>query len=235
VNSPKIEYVWRIMQPIYTSGYDEVVLKFSDRKTLPIIEECTNLLIGFEIIKVDENQVIIKSVSKNLDEEFHTILRRVFLIVKQMLDIIYEIFREKNRKRFEEIYTLEQTVNKYTIFLKRIINRQGYKYHHYTYQIVTFLELAANHLEYMRRYFSKEKKATFDKEVLKELFKLKNFSDEVYELYYNYSDEKFRWIAEEQPHFIYFKKIKDITIKENLVAFSEYFVQIARISVALNL
>ena len=55
----------------------------------------------------------------------------------------------------------------------------------------------------------------------------------MYDLYYNYSAEKFVWIAEAQPHFKWFEKINDPQIKFNLKAMAEYLVQMARQIVAL--
>src|SRR3989338_11493336 len=49
--SPTIEYVWRVIQPAYSSGYDDVTIKFEDAKSLKIIERCVNDLIGFEIVE----------------------------------------------------------------------------------------------------------------------------------------------------------------------------------------
>ncbi len=235
VLSPTIEVIWRVLQPAYTSGYDEVKITYTDKKTLRVLEGCLQNLIGFEIVQTGNNYVVVKSVSKQLDEEFPDLLRRTFLVMKQMSELMKEVFEKKDKTRLAEIRPLEFTVNKYTMFLKRIINRTGYKYPHYVYLIVTFLELASNHLEYIRKYYELHPRAIMEKEAANEYCKVHDLVNKTYDLHYNYSDEKFRWIAEEQPHFHWFKKIKDFDIKFNLKCMTEYLVQISRQIAALHL
>jgi len=234
ITSPTIEVVWRVVQPVYTSGYDEVKINFKDKKALKIIEDCMQNLIGFEIVETAPNHVIVKSVSKQLDEEFPSILRRTWLIYKQMADVAKDIFDKKEKSRLAEIRPLELTINKYTMFLKRVINRTGYKYPHYVYLIVSFLELAANHFEYIRKYYELNQRAKIENVAASDFKKLHDLIGKVYELYFDYSDEKFRWIAEAQPHFFWFKNIKDFNIRFNFKSMSEYLVQIARQIQALH-
>ncbi len=224
--------VWRSIQPTYTSGYDEVKIKFKDEKALQLIENDINNLIGFEIVETRKDFVIVKSVSKQLDEEFPTILRRVFFILKNMMETTEQSL--KNRSKFKEIKSLENTINRYTMFLKRIINRRGYKYPHYMYLLVTFLELTANHLDYIRRDFKNNPKKKIIEQEIKDFNKILEFNNKIYDLYYNYNDEKFNNIAEELPHFKWFDKIKDPEIKFNFKAITEYLVQISRQIKALN-
>lgn len=232
--SPTIEYIWRVIQPVYSSGYDEVTIKFKDIKALKIIERCVNDLIGFEIVETAPDYIKLKTISKHLDEEFSTILRRTFFILKQMADLLQEGFTQKDKKLFEGIQPLELTINKYTLFLKRIINRSGYKYPHYMYTLIFFLELAANHIEYIRRYYGRNKNSIIEQESIKESKRLVDLTSRTIELYYEFSLEKFQWIAEAQPHFFWFEKIKDPDIRFNFKALAEYLVQMARQIVAMH-
>ncbi len=232
--SPTIEYVWRVIQPVYSSGYDEVTITYTDQKALKIIERCIDGLIGFEIVETSSRYVKAKAISKNLDEEFSTILRRSFFILKQMVDLLQEGFIQKEKKLFEGIRPLELTLNKYTLFLKRIINRSGYKYPHYMYTLIFFLELTANHIEYIRRYYEFHHSATIEPESLQETKRLVELTSRTIELYYEFSLEKFRWIAQAQPHFFWFEKIKDPDIRFNFKAMAEYLVQMARQIVAMH-
>ncbi len=226
--SPTEMVVWRSIQPTYTSGYDEVKINFKERKTLKIIDRFINNLIGFEIVDTSKDFVIVKSVSKNLDEEFSTILRRVFFILENMMETTKIAFEKKNKNQLEEIETLENTMNRYTMFLKRIINRSGYKYPHYMYLMVSFLELTANHLYYLKRYFSKYPKKIISSEEIREFNRIYELNKKVYNLYYTFDNRNFNWIAEELPHFMWFGKIKDSEIKFNFKTMTEYLVQISR-------
>ncbi len=236
LSSSTIELVWRMLQPAYTSGYDEVELTFDHPKTLKTIQGCMPWLIGFEIVETTKNKVLIKSISKQLDTEFPVILRRCFHILKQMGEVMNQIIQEKDFSRLPEIQNLEFSMNKYTMFCKRVINRTGYKYPHYTYMIVFFLELAANHIEYIRRYIEREKqKVNVEKEVQKEFAKIPQLILSVHSLYANYSEEEFKKIAELQPHFKWFENIKNSEFRFNMKTLAEYLVQIARQTAALHL
>ena len=234
INSSTIMAVWRSMQPVYTSGFDEVKINFKDKKTLKLIEDNIKGLMGFEIVETRNNFVVIKSVSKQLDEEFPTILRRVFFILKNMIETTKEALENNDKKKLEEIFTLETTINRYTMFLKRLINRTGYKHPHYIYLIITFLELTANHLDYIRRYYKLNPKTKIEKLSVKEFNKLYDLNEKIYDLYYNYSDDKFLWIAEELPHFKWFRNIKDPEIRLHFVSMAEYLVQVSRQIKALH-
>ncbi len=234
LNSPSIMTVWRGLQPTYTSGYDEVKINFKGEKTLEVIENNVKNLIGFEIAETGKDYVIIKSVSKNLDEEFDTILRRLFFVLKNMMETTKQAFETKNKKQFEEIKTLESTMNRYAMFLRRVINRTGYKYPHYMYLIISFLEYTANHLDYIRRHYKHNPTSIIETETIKEFKGIYDLNEKIYDLYYKFSDYKFYWIAEELPHFTWFNKIKDSEIRHNFKSIAEFLVQTSRQIKALH-
>ena len=234
ITSPTIMITWRTLQPTYTSGYDEVKVNFKDRKALQLIESHMKHLIGFDIVETGHDYVILKTISKQLDKEFDTILRKAFLILKNIADVALECFETKNREKFEEVKLLEYSINKYIMFLKRLINRTGYKYPHYMYMLISFMELAANHIEYIRRNFKRSNIKRIESETIKEFKKLHKYVNRVYDLYYNYSDEKFRLLEESLPHFHWFKGIKEYYIRSDFTMMAEYLVQMSRQIKALN-
>lgn len=228
IDSPKMEIVWRTIQPLYTSGYDEIKINITDPRILKTIERSVNMLIGFEITETDPDYIMINSVSKQLDENIQPILKRTWYIVKQVALITENAFVNKDKTRLEEIFALEQTINKYTMLLKRVINRTGYKYPQYTYLIITFLELTANHYEYIRRYYLLYPKAKIRKEYAEGIKKVNKLMFDIIDLQYNYSQEKFNKIALELPHFTWFKDMPDGEIKQHFISITEYLVQISR-------
>ena len=235
ITSPTKMVVWRTIQPTYTSGYDEVKINFKDKNTIKIIENSISNLIGFEIVEIGSNYLKVKSVSNQLDEEFNTILRRSFFILKNMFETTKDAFENNDKSKFEEIKTLELSINRYTMFLKRVINRRGYKYPHYMYLVVSFLDLTGNHLEYIRRYYKRNIKVKIASNILKEFSKLEDLNNKIYNLYYNFKREDFNWIAEELPHFKWFRNIKDPELKFNFIIIAEYLVQISRQIQAMNI
>ena len=231
--APTREVAWRVLQPLYTSGYDEIRLTFKDSRALKHVESLVALLIGCEIVETGSDHVVIKSVSKALDEEFETILRRTFHVFNEMAAVTYEAF--KDHKRFPEVHVLELTINKYTLFLKRLINRTGYKYPHYTYLLVSFLELAANQMEYIARFYTFTPSAKTDAVMFKDFQKLQDLIRRTVDLFYQFTPEKFLWIAEKQPHFKWFTELKQPLLRHYCLSLAEYLVQMARQIEAIHL
>jgi len=227
--------VWRMLQPVYTSGYDEVKINFKDPNTLKKIEELMNILIGFEIIETNPKYVIVKSVSKQFDEDIQPILKRTWQIFKQSALIVENAFKNKDKTRLNEVHALEQTINKYTMLMKRIINRTGYKYPHYTYMMIVFLELASNHYEYIRRHFDYYPKARIKKEYYNEIKKVNKLLFDVYDLQYNYTQEKFNKIALELLQFKLFEDTSDDIIKFRLKSIAEYLIHLSRSIISVKL
>jgi phosphate uptake regulator len=230
IPSPKVEIVWRLLQPTYTSGYDEVSITYDDPTILTVIESFVQSLIGFEIVETKESAAVIKSISASIDEELPTVLARTWNIISTMMTTYAECLTK--RSRLPEIHALELTMNKYTMFLKRIMNRTGYKYPQYTYQIVTFLELTANHIDYLRRHM--ESRIRIDKIVTDDTIRLCDLLRRTHKLYNSYDEQEFHRIAIEQPHFAWFGRIKDPVIRMHYTAIAEYLVQIARQIQALH-
>ncbi|MFC1697643.1 AbrB/MazE/SpoVT family DNA-binding domain-containing protein [Nanoarchaeota archaeon] len=235
IKTDKITETWRVILPAYLSGYNEVKINYENPNALKLIESHIKELIGFEIVETNPKYVRVMSISKTLDDDFQVIFKRVWFVLKQSSEITKGVFSTRRKKRLDEIRALEFTINRYVNFLRRVINRTGYKYPHYMYLIISFIELTANHLDYIRRYyliFNKNKR--IDNMATKDYDKIHDLIEKVYDMYYNYSDDKFLWVAHEQPHFHWFKKIKDQKILADFRAMVEYLVQIARQIKALN-
>jgi len=233
ISSDNIAITWRNLYPFYTSGYDEIKVYYNNKKTFKLIETHLQSLIGFEIVETTEKHILIKSVTKQLESDIKPLLKRVWFIIKQSSYLLEDIFDNKDKSRFEEIKTLELTINKYMMLLRRIINRTGYKYSHYMYMLINSLELASNHFDYIRRYYE------INKQIKKDYFlnikKLNEFISQVYDLQYNYNIEKFNKISLALPHFNMFKDMVDDEIKYHFVSVAEYLMQVVRQIYAMNL
>lgn len=236
IDSPAKHIIWRLIQPTYILGYDEVKINFSNPKSIKTIEWTIRLLIGFEIVEIKDNYMILKSVSKQLDRDINPIMKRVWRILIQSSKICVDAFENKDKEKLEEIYPLEMTINKYVMLLKRIINRTGYKYHHYTYMIISFLELISNHFEYIRKYFIEtSSKNKIRKETTEYAKKISQLIQDVFELQYNFKRSKFNKIEKELPHFLWFEDMKDKDMKVHFKIMAEYLMQISRSIEAINI
>ena len=71
----------RFLMDAYRSGFDEVRLNFLDLKELKLIQDtASEILLGFEIVEQSKNNCVLRNVTKESEEEFDNVLRRIFQV-----------------------------------------------------------------------------------------------------------------------------------------------------------
>ncbi len=191
IDSENELYIWRSLQPLYILGYDEIKIYFSSSKTLDTIQKLISSLIGFEVTDQEKDHCIIKAVSSELDEQFSNILRRAFLNLLRMSEITLA-FLEK-REDLSLILNLELTNNRHTMFLKRLLVKEGYedvKKIPFVYSLVVFLERIANEYKFLTWYAQDKKNIKISKEMIAHYKKLHKEIKNVYNIFYSYDAEK---------------------------------------------
>jgi len=213
---------------LYMLGYDEVVIHFKDEEVLKQIKERIPDCIGYEIIDQTENKVVIKSISSELEEEFDNILRKVFLLLKDMSENVYDALSKKEFSRLRQIRDLEGLNNKFTSFLIRLLSKKGYKKPNRTsqaYDMVQNLERVADGYKYICDAFADSKKQV-DKDVLELLKEINNYYRILYHAYYNFDPEKKKFIYKNRKSLIdkanvFLKKNKEVVLSHQLISLIE--------------
>jgi len=182
----------------YQLGYSELDLIFSKKtihnktqketKTLNLIQDTCDQLIGFEIIEQKDTYCKIKDVAGNSINEFKNILRRIFLMInslgKETLENIndYEELKDLHRKYI--------TIRKYIHYCQRYLNIKGFEN-----KTTQFNEIIIRLLDISRTYRIIQKtqiqsKYKYSKETLKLLKDTIILQEEFYKLFYKFSLEK---------------------------------------------
>lgn len=179
---------------LYQKGYDEIRVEFDDVETFNIIQNKINKLMGFEIVNQTENSCTIKSISTLIETEFDTMLRRTFLILLDMANGCYEAIEKQQYSRLNEVIVLEKTNDKFTDFLKRVMNKKGYKESDkltFIYSIVRDLEKVADIYRDICRYFMEEKNKNIkvSRETLNLFKETNNLVELFYKLFYKFDRE----------------------------------------------
>ncbi len=120
-------FMARSITNLYTRGYDEIILIFQERKILEKIEHVANQLIGFEIVNVDRGSCTLKCISTGIEQEFETILNRLFLIIIMMGERCVEYISIRDKNELNKNVETELITNRYSLFCERILNKKGYK------------------------------------------------------------------------------------------------------------
>ncbi len=178
---------------LYQEGYDEIELRSITKKGLRVVQQRISNLMGFEIIRQGETYCVIRNVAEAMETEFENILRRTFLILIDMADNCYDAISKGEFSRLDDIKLLEKTNNKFTDFLKRILNKHGYKEPEklpFLYSIIRDLEQIADIYRYICDTFKSEKKFKFTKDVLGLFKEINTFLETFYHLFYKYDKVK---------------------------------------------
>ncbi len=185
-------YIWRRLQSAYISGYDKIKINFNEHKTLDILQELVvSSLIGFEITAQEKDYCILSAVSTELDRQFQNILRRIFLGILQMSEITKKCF--ENEDDLAAILNLELTNNRHTMFLKRILIKEGcenQKKASFYYALIVNLENIANEYKYLTWYVKKNKKIKISEKMIALYNQLDEELRQIYELFYTWDNKK---------------------------------------------
>jgi phosphate uptake regulator len=98
-----------ILNNLYRAGYTEITL-INLKKDVEFIENLvTSRLLGFEVINISEKEVKIKNIAEPNFENFDSILRKIFFIIKQSF------------QNFDNKESISDKVNLYINYLQRVI------------------------------------------------------------------------------------------------------------------
>ncbi len=209
---------------LYQAGIDEIKVQFNSNKQFELITKKIPELMGYEIINQSQDFFEIKNVSSPLEKEFDNMFRRTFHILQEFADMSLSYIKEKNYEKLNSLLLLETSIDKFTDFCKRILNKKGYKEHEKTvflYTIVRDLEKIADFYESIIREILTSKQELDDK--TEKLFSRTNqFIKQFHELVFKFNEEKqTRFIEEKQEIKIFYKKILETkNLKNNYLAFN---------------
>jgi len=219
------------IQCLYRIGYSQIELKFNSPKLVhhrtgkevSIIETINFIVgrcIGFEMIEQNNNNVMIKYITKEGFEDFKVILRRIFLLI---LDVSKFLIDTTSNSDYDSMKLIEQkhdTINKFINYCLRTLNKFGYENVTKTrlyYHVIASLDKVVDVIKYTGRDIQKNKKKV-SKNTLEIWNDIHNSIGHYYELFYNFSFDKVNHIGEERDRIkSNIKKNKDNMSSDELM------------------
>tara|TARA_Y100000310_G_scaffold287358_1_gene312192 strand:+ start:3650 stop:4558 length:909 start_codon:yes stop_codon:yes gene_type:complete len=186
-------FIKRRVSVAYKRGFDTLEVSFSDEKTIRLVQEELQGLIGFEITHHGRHSATIKNVAETLDSEFDTMLRRVFLMLLELAEGSFSAIEAREYGKLGEIKLGEDTNDRFTSLCKRILNKKGFsepKTGNLLYCIVWELEKIADGYEQICEVLEGKKKYGLKRETLDLYRDVNQFLRLFYELYYDFSEKK---------------------------------------------
>ena len=107
----------------YRMGYDKVNVKFQNPDQFRILKKVVeSRLLGFEIIKRDKGICIIENITEPSQEQFNSILQKIFLNIETLFEITEKRF--DNIKVEEDFEEVEEKIQQYDNFCRRVISKK---------------------------------------------------------------------------------------------------------------
>ncbi len=182
---------------LYQKGYDEIKVFFDEPEVYEQIKQRMGQLMGFEIVDVKKDSCTIKALTSTSREEFDTVFRRTFLLLLEMAES--SVLLSGNQASAEGFIHLEQTNNKLTDYLKRVLNKHQY----HEPEKTTFYYCLARDLEKIADCYRAMAEYMLHHTAGKDLKELKHLYEEtgrtlriLYELFYKFDRLKAKQFLE---------------------------------------
>lgn len=144
-------YIGQVVRHCYFSGYKEVLIRFKDKSVLKTIRERVNQLLGFEIVDINVDSCLIRNISLELDEEFDSLYRKVFLLTKNLFDMLI-----KSEYDLDMVMSTYNDIMKFALFCRRVLIKElDNKKKFNNYILLQRWTMISNNLVYIFQYLSK--------------------------------------------------------------------------------
>ena len=213
-----VPLLWRYFQSAYRAGCDEIKIIFDGSKkdyedayhyyttqfeysklgervpakpAIAMMQEITNRFIGIDIMESGHGYCIIREMAEVSEKEFEHSLRRIFLVILQMFDMIIEAV-EKNKigdaSLCKEIHAIDLNVDKLVDYCSRILNKISNHFPENQKQLIFsslfILELIGDEFKYIGKHLALTKQNV--KDTSKFIKIIKEYFERYYQLYYSF-------------------------------------------------
>ncbi|MEA3514382.1 MAG: hypothetical protein U9R34_02820 [Nanoarchaeota archaeon] len=169
----------KVLQGLYRAGVNEVRLNLADNSMVEeILDIIEKKLIGYEIIEQKKDYLIIKDITKESEEDFKIVFRRIFLLLLELSesdDIV-------------QIKTLDRNIKKLINYCQRILMKKG----HVEFTKTPLYYLILDRLEKLKDEFNWLLQITApNKKEYPELKEINILLRKAYELFYKYDAKRY--------------------------------------------
>ncbi len=145
-----------ILTHCYRKGFDILSLHGLDNKLHKELKDVVNdMLLGFEIVEKNRDSCVIENISEPDMDKYDSMMRRVFLIIRETHELIVSDMKE-GYKNSAEINDLMVNHDRYVLFCRRMLSKERVDADKATsWELLSFLM----HIEHAYRYMHEYMKA----------------------------------------------------------------------------
>ena len=160
INFEDHDYAWskHALTHLYRLGYDKITILSQNINILKKIEkEVVHLLLGFEILDKTTTKLVIENISEPSEDKFDVILRRGFLIIKDMALASLNHFEKGD---YENLKEKKDQLDKLMFFCKRSLTKKINSFNKplIYWEQITYLLAIGHGYYYLNEYLKKTKK-----------------------------------------------------------------------------
>ena len=226
INKENKHNLKHILTHIYRRGYNKINIK-GDNIAKEVKKYTSELLLGFEVTSRNTNSITIENVAEPRDQKYETIIRRIFLVIKETQETVKEHFKN-NKFNLEEIEDLRNQTDRFIFFCRRIIAEQSESQSMLRWELLTFLMHIQHGYYYMYKY-AIEKGIKKDTKLIDLLTELESYFDLLYQSYFKRDQELIHKIQKLKDKYQFGECLKLIESNKNQVIYS-YIREIFRLT-----
>ncbi|MBI4147655.1 phosphate uptake regulator PhoU [Candidatus Woesearchaeota archaeon] len=110
-----------ILTTVYRRGYDEVAISYRTPEEYQHVSSAVRMLLGFGVLENRKSRCVIKSLPTQIEQDFPTLFRRVFLILLQMLEDLGDVVGDPQSLR--TFYHRDADLNSIVNLAIRMVNK----------------------------------------------------------------------------------------------------------------
>lgn len=223
---------------LYTLGIDELTITTKDVSKLEnFYEHPLSHLVGWEIVEQTKNLVVIKDFMHGQDEDYQSLIRRVFHLMSSIIHDMEDALQKGNYD-LNYVNDMDKNINRFCYLLGRKLYNEGYTNYEHTpfmYYFSVMFEATGDKYRDLAEYISEKKLVLSKKSV--DFFKRVNkiffaFSD----LFYKYDlneaakiDDKYREMRKELEKYVDgIKSPQEIRAVIFIAEISDYLIELLR-------
>ena len=209
LDSEEKENIKPLLTHLYRKGFDTIVLENIDEKLLAKIKTIVkDLLLGFEIVEKTDTSVTIKNISEPEPGKYDMMLRRIFLILQENIDILIKDFEDNSFKSWKEIGELRDSLDSYVLFCRRVIIQEKFERDSLLdWELLTFLMHISHAMYYLYNY-AHQNKIRKDEKLIYFVRNLKDYFGLYYDAFYKEDVKYIHKIMSQQTKFHFGELIK---------------------------
>ena len=165
--------VMNILTHVYRSGFDRITFTGIDESTARSVLRTTHeKLLGFEVVRKEKLVCEIANVSEPRKEQYDVLLRRIFLIIKEVHTLCLTDFSLGTFYHTNDIIDFRNQHDKLVLYLERVLTKQKHDSSS-DWEILVSLMHISHGYYYLYQYASKNcsKKSTLAVSLLQQLQK----------------------------------------------------------------